>query len=113
MPHASTTEWTSRCAPAEARAPRAYSRTEGRWEVGAFTVDHVVDTNGAGDAYVAGLLAATFGGGPLEESLRWAAANGALCVQSIELVSPAVSRESVGTLAKQAITTRWRRRARA
>ena len=86
---------------------RAYSRTEGRWEVGAVTVEHVVDTNGAGDAFVAGLLAATLDGRPLEESLRWAAANGALCVQSIDLVSPAVSRESVGGLAERATTTRW------
>ena len=86
---------------------RAYSRTEGRWEVGAVPVDHVVDTNGAGDAFVAALLAATLDGKPLEESLRWAAANGALCVQSTELVSPAVNRESVNALAKQVITTRW------
>ena len=67
----------------------------------------MVDTNGAGDAFVAALLAATLDGKPLEESLRWAAANGALCVQSTELVSLAVSRESVSALAKQAITTRW------
>lgn len=86
---------------------RAYSRTEGRWAVDAVTVEHVVDTNGAGDAFVAGLLAAQLDGRPLEESLRWASATGALCVQSIELVSPAVNRESVRKLAGRAITTRW------
>jgi len=86
---------------------RAYSRTEGRWGVDAVAVDVAVDTNGAGDAFVAGLLAAKLDGRPLAESLRWASANGALCVQSIELVSPAVGRESVSALAKQAITARW------
>ena len=86
---------------------RAYSRTQGRWGVNAVTVEHVVDSNGAGDAFVAGLLAAKLDARPLEESLRWASANGALCVQSVDLVSTAVSRESLSTLAEQAISTPW------
>ena len=89
------------------RGALAYSRTEGRWGVDAVAVDRVVDTNGAGDAFVAGLLAAKLDARPLEESLRWASANGALCVQSVDLVSTAVSRESLSTLAEQAISTPW------
>ena len=89
------------------RGAWAISRTEGRYRVDAVTARQVVDTNGAGDAFVAGLLAARLAARPLEESLRWASATGALCVQSIELVSPVVSRESVIQLAERAITTRW------
>ncbi len=85
----------------------AFSRTEGRWRADAITVERAVDSNGAGDAFVAGLLAARLDGRSLEESLRWASAAGALCVQSIELVSPAISRELVGQLATETTITPW------
>jgi len=85
----------------------AYTRAEGRWRADAITVQRAVDSNGAGDAFVAGLLAARLDGRPLAESLRWASAAGALCVQSIELVSPAISRELVVRLAESATTTAW------
>lgn len=84
----------------------AISRTEGRCQVGAVAVAQVVDTNGAGDAFVAGLLAARLDGRPLAECLSWASATGALCVQSVELVSPRISRETVRDLAKRCVTTR-------
>ena len=85
------------CAPAASQGAVALSRPEGRWRADAITVERAVDSNGAGDAFIAGLLAARLDGRPLEESLRWASATGALCVQSIDLVSPAVNREWSGS----------------
>jgi sugar/nucleoside kinase (ribokinase family) len=82
------------------RGAIAVSAAEGEWVVGAVPVETVVDTNGAGDAFVAGLLAARIGGAPLAESLRWASAAGALAVQSIELVTPELDRATVEQLAK-------------
>ena len=70
---------------------RAYSRTEGRWRVDAIAVDRVVDGTAPATPSWRGLR--PLGDGrSLAESLRWATAVGALCVQSIELVSPAISR---------------------
>jgi len=81
------------------RGAIAMSAAEGEWAVGAVPVETVVDTNGAGDAFVAGLLAARIGGLELPQSLRWASAAGALAVRSTELVSTELSRASVERLA--------------
>jgi sugar/nucleoside kinase (ribokinase family) len=81
------------------RGAIAVSAADGEWTVGAVPVQTVVDTNGAGDAFVAGLLAARIGGAPLAESLRRASAAGALAVQSIDLVAPELNRSTVELLA--------------
>ncbi|RZU54237.1 sugar/nucleoside kinase (ribokinase family) [Krasilnikovia cinnamomea] len=47
----------------------------------------VVDTNGAGDAFFAGFLAAHLGGAPLAECLRQASRAGATAVRSRELAA--------------------------
>ncbi|BFU44910.1 carbohydrate kinase family protein [Krasilnikovia sp. MM14-A1004] len=51
----------------------------------------VVDTNGAGDAFFAGFLAAHLGGAPLAECLRQASRAGANAVRSRELAAPTLS----------------------
>ncbi|HZM68653.1 MAG TPA: carbohydrate kinase family protein [Nakamurella sp.] len=84
------------------RGALAISREEGRWRVNAVPVERAVDSNGAGDAFVAGPLAARLDRRPLEECLRWASAAGALAVQSTDLVSPRISRRSVQDLAQEA-----------
>ncbi len=50
-----------------------------------------VDTNGAGDAFFAGFLAAHLDGKPVETCLRWATVTAGLCVSSPELVHPDLS----------------------
>ena len=77
------------------------SAAEGEWAVGAVPLDAVADTNGAGDAFVAGLLAGRTGGAALGESLRWASAAGALAVQSIDLVAPQFDRPAVQRAARR------------
>jgi len=89
-----------------ARGAIAVSATEGNWAVDAVAVPAVVDSNGAGDAFVAALLAARIGGLPLDGSLRWASAAGALAVQSIELVAPDLNRVSVERLADHCVARR-------
>jgi sugar/nucleoside kinase (ribokinase family) len=81
------------------RGAIATSAAEGEWTVGPVPVETVVDTNGAGDAFVAGLLAARIGGADLSQSLRWASAAGALAVRSTELVSAELSRATLEHLA--------------
>jgi sugar/nucleoside kinase (ribokinase family) len=88
------------------RGALAVSAADGEWAVGAVPVETVIDTNGAGDAFVAGLLAARIGGAPLAESLRWASAAGALAVQSVELVAPELSRAAVEFLARSCVARR-------
>lgn len=68
------------------RGAVALGAEEGWVEVDAVPVAEVVDTNGAGDAFVAGMLAARLDGRPLADCLRWGAVAGALCVQSRHLV---------------------------
>lgn len=72
---------------------------DGFWEVGAAPADEVVDTNGAGDAFLAGLLAATLDGRPTAEALAWASAAGALAVGTESLGAPHATRESARALA--------------
>ncbi|MEK8227795.1 PfkB family carbohydrate kinase [Oerskovia sp. M15] len=59
--------------------------SDGDWfEVSAFPVERVVDTNGAGDAFFAGTWTRTCGAG-VQEALAAGAHRGALCVQSQDL----------------------------
>jgi acarbose 7IV-phosphotransferase len=67
----------------------------GRWiEVAAEAAD-VVDTNGAGDAFAAGLMVASFLGVPLGEALAVEARSAAISVGSGELAAPDLSLERV------------------
>jgi sugar/nucleoside kinase (ribokinase family) len=59
---------------------------DGRWlEVPAEPVARVVDTNGAGDAFLAGTVAGELQGRPIAEALRLGAHTAALAVQSPDL----------------------------
>ncbi len=59
----------------------------GEWiEQPALKVARVVDTNGAGDAFFSGFLAAYLKGAPLARCMLSAAASGAACVMSRDLV---------------------------
>lgn len=79
---------------------------DGFWEVGAAPAAEVVDTNGAGDAFLAGLLAATLEGRPTAEALAWASAAGALAVETASLAAPHASAESVRALAERVPVSR-------
>jgi sugar/nucleoside kinase (ribokinase family) len=78
----------------------------GFWEVGAAPAAAVVDTNGAGDAFLSGLLAATLAGRPTAEALAWASAAGALAVGTESLGAPHASAASVRALAARVAVTR-------
>jgi sugar/nucleoside kinase (ribokinase family) len=71
----------------------------GQWlEVPAEVVDTAVDTNGAGDAFLAGVAYGELNGLPLERSLRIGARVAAISLTSTELASPDVSAASVADL---------------
>jgi len=72
-----------------ARGAVGLGRTEGWVEAPAFPVERVLDTNGAGDAFVAGLLLGHLEGRELAGAMRLGAAAGALAVASPGLVSDA------------------------
>lgn len=69
-----------------ARGAVAHGREEGWVDVPALPVT-VRDTNGAGDAFGAGMLLGHLAGRPLVECLRLGAAAGALAVSSVDLVA--------------------------
>jgi sugar/nucleoside kinase (ribokinase family) len=72
---------------------------DGTWlEVAAERVEPVVDTNGAGDAFLAGVAYGELNGLPLERSLRLGARVAAMSVTSTELASPDLSAASVADL---------------
>jgi sugar/nucleoside kinase (ribokinase family) len=72
---------------------------DGRWiEVPAEPVRRVIDTNGAGDAFLAGTLAGELRGLPIDQSLRVGARVAALSVASPELASADLSPASVADL---------------
>jgi sugar/nucleoside kinase (ribokinase family) len=72
---------------------------DGSWiEVPAEPVDQVVDTNGAGDAFLAGTLAGELHGLPIDRSLRIGARVAALSVASTELASPSLSPATIADL---------------
>ncbi len=72
------------------RGAVALGHTEGWVDVPAVPVDTVVDTNGAGDAFVAGTLLGRLEGRPLDVCLRLGAEAGALAVGSTDLAAPAL-----------------------
>lgn len=74
---------------------------DGWIEVPAAPVDDVVDTNGAGDAFLAGLLSGTLDGLPVERALARASAAGALAVTTTALGAPTAT---VATLDRAAAT---------
>ena len=79
---------------------------DGFWSVDAAPVDAVVDTNGAGDAFLAGLLAAELAGLPTAAALARASAAGALAVGTEALGAPHATPASVATLAARVRVTR-------
>ena len=72
----------------------------GWYDVGPAPVDRVVDTNGAGDAFFAGLLSATLDGRDTAQALAVASATGALAVGSTDLGAPDADRAAVTALAR-------------
>ncbi|WP_454049211.1 carbohydrate kinase family protein [Cellulomonas sp. Marseille-Q8402] len=82
---------------------------DGFWEVGVAPVAEVVDTNGAGDAFLSGLLAAELAGLGRAETLAWGAAAGALAVGTTALGAPHATREAVAELARGVRVSRPRR----
>lgn len=87
-----------------ARGAVGLGRDEGWAEVPAVPVERVVDSNGAGDAFVAGAIFGHLAGRPLAECLRLGAAAGALTVQSPHLAAPEISEHAVLALAGFAAT---------
>lgn len=86
-----------------AEGARAVHRNESgeRWyEVGPAGVDQVVDTEGAGDAFVAGLLMALARGADVPRALAEASATGALAVASAGLGASAADAHAVARLAE-------------
>jgi len=72
---------------------------DGRWiEVPAEPVNRVVDTNGAGDAFLAGTLVGELRGLPIDQSLRVGARVAALSVASSELAAPDLAPVSIADL---------------
>lgn len=72
---------------------------DGRWlDVPAEPVDRIVDTNGAGDAFVAGVVFGALLGLPVERSLRIGARVAAVAVTSPDLASADLSRAAVADL---------------
>ena len=70
----------------------------GRWlEVPAAPVDRIVDTNGAGDAFLAGVVCGELRGLPIERSLAFAARVAAAAVQSPDLAPASVDAEALLT----------------
>ncbi|MBX9243343.1 carbohydrate kinase family protein [Actinotalea ferrariae] len=72
-----------------ARGAVALGRDEGWLQVPAVPAGTVVDANGAGDAFVAGMLRGRLDGLPLADCLRLGAAAGTLAVRSPDLVADA------------------------
>lgn len=71
---------------------------DGRWiEVAPAPVAAIVDTNGAGDAFLAGTVAATLRGLPIERALALGARLAAAAVQSPDLAPAAVDVEALLT----------------
>jgi sugar/nucleoside kinase (ribokinase family) len=72
---------------------------DGWIEVPAAPVDGVVDTNGAGDAFLAGLLSGTLDGLPVEAALARASAAGATAVTTRDLGAPTATIPTLDHLA--------------
>lgn len=72
---------------------------DGWIEVPSAAVAHVVDTNGAGDAFLAGLLSGVLDGLPVEAALARASATGAIAVTDRALGAPTATIPVVDALA--------------
>lgn len=74
---------------------------QGWIEVGPAPVGLVVDTNGAGDGFVAGMIASHLAGGTTLESLALGAATGAIAVTTTELGARSATPEQAAALARR------------
>ncbi|AEE46445.1 carbohydrate kinase family protein [Cellulomonas fimi] len=74
---------------------------DGWWDVPAAPVDAVVDADGAGDAFLAGLLHAVLDGLPHPQALARASAAGALAVTSPGVGAAHVTAAAVASLAER------------
>lgn len=74
---------------------------QGWIEVGTAPVRSVVDTNGAGDGFVAGMIASHLAGGTTLESLALGAATGAIAVTTTELGARSATPERAAALARR------------
>lgn len=79
---------------------------DGFWEVSAAPVPEVVDTNGAGDAFLTGLLAAHLAGLGTGPALAQASAAGALAVGTEALGAPHATPTAVTALARSVTVRR-------
>lgn len=79
---------------------------DGWWEVGVADAGPVVDAEGAGDAFLSGLLRATLAGEPRPVALAQAAATGAVAVTHRGLAAPHADPATVATLARTVPVTR-------
>ncbi|ROS31008.1 carbohydrate kinase family protein [Cellulomonas sp. PhB150] len=79
---------------------------EGWWSVSAAPVERVVDTNGAGDAFFAGLLSATLAGLGTGAALARASATGALAVTTSDLGAPGATARAADELARSVVVRR-------
>ncbi|MDM7831522.1 carbohydrate kinase family protein [Cellulomonas edaphi] len=73
---------------------------DGWWEVGVAPVERVVDTNGAGDAFFAGLLSGLLAGLNTAGALARGSAVGALAVTTTDLGAPGVTADQADALAR-------------
>ena len=79
---------------------------DGWWEVGVADAGPVRATEGAGDAFLAGLLHGTLTGAPRAQALARAAATAALALTEPDVGAPHVDLERVERLARQVVVTR-------
>ncbi|WP_203748497.1 carbohydrate kinase family protein [Cellulomonas chitinilytica] len=73
---------------------------DGWWEIPPAPVDEVVDTNGAGDAFLAGLLSGVLDGLDTARALARASACGALAVADARLGAPGATTVAADALAQ-------------
>lgn len=79
---------------------------DGWWSVSAAPAEQVVDTNGAGDAFFAGLLSAALAGLGTAAALARAAATGALAVATTDLGAPEATARATDALASSVVVRR-------
>ncbi|RHA37575.1 carbohydrate kinase family protein [Cellulomonas rhizosphaerae] len=79
---------------------------DGWWSVGTAPVETVADTNGAGDAFFAGLLSGTLDGLGTGGALARASATGALAVATTDLGAPRATAAEADALARSVVVRR-------